>query len=175
MKTTCSSCRQAGAECVGSSSDSGRCSECVRLNLARCDANGLSPQQLRKIAAQHTKFESELEAAEEARRAMDAKVERLRKQKKLWFEKMMRAVSRGIDDVEELERVEREEAEREQRRSEISGSSAARSSTEDVLDPDFMSTWDAVYAHVPLDPALLETFGVVGGTASAGAGNSSSA
>jgi hypothetical protein len=51
---------------------------------------------------------------------------------------MMRAISRGIDSVEELERVEREEAERAQRRLEVLGSSAGRSSTENVLDPDFM-------------------------------------
>jgi hypothetical protein len=38
-------------------------------------------------------------------------VERLRKQKKLWFKKMMRTVCRRISSVEELERVEREETE----------------------------------------------------------------
>ena len=42
---------------------------------------------------------------------MDAKIDRLRKQKKLWYEKMRRAVARGITDLEELDRVEREEAE----------------------------------------------------------------
>ena len=33
----------------------------------------------------------------------------------MWFEKMMRAVRRGINSVEELERVEQEEVEAEQR------------------------------------------------------------
>ncbi|KAH9225993.1 hypothetical protein K456DRAFT_59059 [Colletotrichum gloeosporioides 23] len=53
----------------------------------------------------------ELQAAEE-------KVLRLRKQKKIWFEKMMHAVRCGIDSVEELEQVEREEAEAEQHQQE---------------------------------------------------------
>ena len=65
--------------------------------------------ELRRIAEHHQKLEDELQAAEE-------KVLRLRKQKKMWFKKMMRAVRRGIDSVEELERVEREEAAEEERR-----------------------------------------------------------
>ncbi|KAM4062733.1 hypothetical protein HRG_010001 [Hirsutella rhossiliensis] len=90
---SCSACERRGLrECQVSSSDSDRCVEC-----------------LRNIANQHIKLERELEEAEE-------KVLRLRKQKKLWFEKMMRAVSRGIDNVEELERVEKEEAEKERQR-----------------------------------------------------------
>ncbi|KAK8007035.1 hypothetical protein PG989_001025 [Apiospora arundinis] len=58
---------------------------------------------------------AEIEEVEERRREMDAKVQRLRKQKKLWFEKMMRAVQRGLNSVEELECVEREEAKEEAR------------------------------------------------------------
>jgi hypothetical protein len=61
-------------------------------------------------------MESELEAAEGERRAIDVKIERLRKQKRMWYEKMMRAVRRGIDNVEELERVENEEAGAERKR-----------------------------------------------------------
>jgi hypothetical protein len=86
----------------------------------------------------------------------------------------MRAVSRGIDSVEELERVEREEAEREQRRSEVSGSSAGRSSTENVLSSDFMQTWDAVYEDVPLDPSILADFDLVGSGRTVAAGGRSS-
>lgn len=55
-------------------------------------------------------FELELESAEEERRVVDAKIQRLRKQKKLWLEKMVRAVARGLDNVDDLERLEREEA-----------------------------------------------------------------
>ena len=68
---------------------------------------------LEHVGAQYHKLEEEMAKAEEERRAMDAKIERLRKQKKMWFEKMMRAVRRGISSVEELERVEKEEADRE--------------------------------------------------------------
>ena len=34
---------------------------------------------------------------------------RLRKQKKLWFKKIIRTVSRGIETVEELEKVKKKE------------------------------------------------------------------
>lgn len=158
MKSTCSSCQQSGAECVGSPADSDRCAECVRLNLARCDANGLSIQQLRKVAAQHSKLEAELESAEEARRILDARVERLRKQKKMWFEKMMRAVSRGIDDVEELEQVEREEAEREERHQALE--------TPDHFPTEGLIDWSAFSS----DPSLSDIFGLTAQSSSAGTG-----
>ena len=164
---SCSACLRRGAQsCEVSSSDSSRCSECVDRKLPHCDVLGVSPAQLRHIASQHQKLESELEEAE-------MKVMRLRKQKKLWFEKMMRAVSRGIDNVEELERVEKEEAAREAARQAVvtPDSLPRRSSTEGQLDSDFMATWDAVYEDVPLDPSLLVDFGVVGGTPQASSGN----
>ena len=73
----------------------------------------------------------------------EERVLRLRKQKRAWFEKMMRAVSRGIDSVEELERVEREEAE---------SLAAARAPELSSLPPpapsspgaDFVLPWDVV-------------------------------
>lgn len=155
---SCSACQSQGIQsCQVSPLDSSRCAECVRLNLSRCDVLGVSASQLRKIAAQHSKLESELEAAEEERRRMDARVERLRKQKKMWFEKMMRAVSRGIDSVEELERVEREEAEREERRL-----AELRPPSSDRLPADFVTSWDAVYPEVSLSPSLIADLGFVG-------------
>jgi pyruvate/2-oxoglutarate dehydrogenase complex dihydrolipoamide acyltransferase (E2) component len=152
----------------------------VRRKQGNCDVLGPSPEQLRKIAAQHLASERDLEQAEaeaeaanaRVRRvrqqaeaeaeAANARVRRLRKQKKLWFEKMMRAVSRGIDSVEELERVEKEEAEREaakQQEAVAAGVPAGRSSTEDLLDSDFLSTWDGVYSEVSLDPSLMVDLG----------------
>lgn len=83
----------------------------------------------------------------------------------------MRAVSRSIDSIEELECVKQEEAEYEQRCLEILGSLAACLSTEDVLDPDFILTWDAVYLDILLNPFLLESFGVISGTALIAAGS----
>lgn len=107
---------------------------------------------------------------------MDAKIQRLRKQKKMWFEKMLRAVSRGIDNVEELERVEKEEAEREERRL-----AENRPPSSGSLDADFGRVWDDVYPDVALSPSFLADLGFAnpggasGGTASTGAGTSSGA
>jgi hypothetical protein len=56
-------------------------------------------------------LEDAVEKAEEERRVVDVKIECLRKQKKLWLEKMMRTVRRGISSVEELEKIEKEKAE----------------------------------------------------------------
>jgi hypothetical protein len=144
----------------------------VQGNLAGCDVGGVTASQLRNIATQHQKLEEELERAEE-------KVLRLRKQKKLWFEKMVRAVSRGIDSVEELERVEREEAEREasrQREAEVAGQAVGRSSTEGLVPDGFEQDWAECFGSLPLEPALMDDFSVAAlshGTVSGGAGPSS--
>ncbi|KAK1246416.1 hypothetical protein MKX08_000218 [Trichoderma sp. CBMAI-0020] len=53
----------------------------------------------------------ELEEAEDVLAETAAKVARLRKQKRVWYERIKRAVARGITDLEELDRVKREEAE----------------------------------------------------------------
>ncbi|KXJ84602.1 hypothetical protein Micbo1qcDRAFT_108542, partial [Microdochium bolleyi] len=141
---SCSFCEGRGIDrCEVSLTDSSRCAECVRLGRSRCDVRGVGPDELRKIASQHQKLEDELQAAEE-------KVLRLRKQKKLWFEKMMRAVRRGIDSVEELERVEREEAEE-----------ASRRDSGEFATSEFMADWDALYSDVPLEPSVLAEFGLV--------------
>lgn len=116
----CTYCEDKGSECLYSSDDSTRCSQCVIDQKSLCDARQLSPAQFRRVAAQHIKLEEEIEAAEEEHKRelerlyqTSENVERLRKQKKLWYRKMVRAVARGIEDVEELDRVERKEAERE--------------------------------------------------------------
>ncbi|KAI6544261.1 hypothetical protein MCOR04_011848 [Pyricularia oryzae] len=156
---SCSACQSRGIpRCQASPRDSARCTECVRLNLSHCDVLGVSPESLRRIASQHSRLESELEAAEEARRAADLKVERLRKQKKLWFERMMRAVSRGIDDLEELDRVEREEAEQEERRR--SAEVLPEVSLESLL-PDSNFVWDSTFPMGPLNPSLLDEMNVL--------------
>ncbi|EHA48065.1 hypothetical protein, variant 1 [Pyricularia oryzae 70-15] len=162
----CSACESRGIpKCAVSPQDSSRCVECLRSNRSGCDVLGISPAQLRKIGQQHAKLEEELEAAEEARRRADekvrladAKVERLRKQKKMWFEKMMRAVSRGIDDLEELDRVEREEAEQEERRR--SAEVLPEVSLESLL-PDSNFVWDSTFPMGPLNPSLLDEMNVL--------------
>ncbi|KAL0942363.1 uncharacterized protein CTRU02_200249 [Colletotrichum truncatum] len=78
-------------------------------------------------------------------------------QKKIWFEKMMRVVRRGIDSVEELERVEREEAEAEQRRVEPVRPSA----DSPRLPVEFIADWDTLYLDVALSLSLLAEFGLL--------------
>jgi hypothetical protein len=79
------------------------------------------------------------------------KVFRLRKQKKLWLEKMMRAVRRGISSVEELEKVEKEEAEREAGRL---LSDRPSSATSFAQIPD--SEWGVIFPEgLPFDPSFL--------------------
>lgn len=146
-----------------SETESSRYAECVRSKRSGCDVLGVSPSQLRTIASQHQKLENELMEAEE-------RVLRLRKQKKLWFEKMMRAISRGIDSVEELERVEREEAKAAAQaeaaiaaQAVASSNAAPATTTPSRLSSDFGDPWDAVYPEVPLESSLLADFGVVSG------------
>jgi hypothetical protein len=145
--SACSSCEARGLrDCQVSEKDSSRCSECVRLKRAKCDVLGPSPADLAKMGSQLSALEEELDSAL-------AKVERLRRQKKMWFEKMMRAVRRGITSVEELERVEKEEADREATRV---AENRPPSATSFSFDDDFIPNWDAVHGDVVLSPATLE-------------------
>lgn len=90
--------------------DSSRCAECVRQQRSKCDVLELNnSKDLLHISTQHQKLEDEIEELEE-------KLLRLRKQKRMWREKMTRAVRRGLRNLDELERVENEEAEAERKR-----------------------------------------------------------
>ena len=113
--------------------------------------SGLSPEQLQKVASQHRKLELELEAAEEEADAVNARLRRLRRQKRMWYEKMMKAVSRGIDNLEELEKLETEERRVENARP--AGSAEASVDPEVVPDVDWSGMdmsgdldWDAILA-----------------------------
>lgn len=163
MLTPCSFCKAQGLVCKASPSESSACYECVRRHEPFCDAQGITPQQLQKLVSQHDKVESELERAEELAEAANAKVRRLRKQKKVWFEKMTRAIHRGIDTVEELEGVEKEEAEALAARG-ASTNPPPAPITPPLLDADFEQVWDSVYAHVPLEPSLMSDFGLLAGS-----------
>ncbi|KAF3768336.1 hypothetical protein M406DRAFT_242750, partial [Cryphonectria parasitica EP155] len=108
----CSYCEGRGfGSCKVSPGDSSRCIECVRLGRSKCDVMGPSPEELRNIATQHRKLEDEIEKRE-------TELLRLRQQKRMWSEKMKRALRRGITRVEELDRVEAEEREAERRAAE---------------------------------------------------------
>lgn len=145
-------------DCLVSPLDSSRCFECVRLNKSYCDVQGLTPDQLDRVSAQHFRLEEELEEAEDVLAEAAAKVARLRKQKRVWYDRMRRAVARGISDLEELDRVEREEAEAAARQAVVSvPSSAGPSQSVDAVD------WSAF----DLDPSLfpsLETDGIPAGS-----------
>lgn len=170
----CSYCESRGLSSCQVGEDGERCTECIRHNQSRCDVKGLSASQLRNIGAQHSKVDAELDAAEEELELAAVRVRRLRKQKKLWFEKMVRAIRRGIDSVEELERVEKEEAEAAARKAALE--EAERSKTPSpVLPDDFAGLWEDVYPNVALSPSVLADFGLVsGGNPQGGPGNSSS-
>jgi hypothetical protein len=142
---SCSNCEEKGlATCEVSPSNPGRCVRCVRDTLSHCDVQEFSVKNLERAGRQFHEHELALEKLEEERRIMDAKIERLRKQKKMWFEKMMRAVRRGISSVEELERVEKEEAEREAARQ----TEGRPSSPDSHLLDGF--NWDVSFPDVPL-------------------------
>ncbi len=83
--------------------DSFYCVEYIRKNRLGCDVLGVSSKQLLAISIQYLCTEAELKEAEK-------RIVRLRKQKKMQREKLIRTISRGIFDMEELERVEVEEA-----------------------------------------------------------------
>ncbi|EHA56922.1 hypothetical protein MGG_16179 [Pyricularia oryzae 70-15] len=70
---------------------------------------------------------------------------------------MMRAVSRGIDDLEELDRVERKEAEQEERRR--SAEVLPEMSLESFF-PDSNFVWDSTFPMGPLNPSLLDKMNV---------------
>lgn len=135
-------------DCLVSPLDSSRCFECVRLNKSYCDVQGLSPNQLDRVSSQHFRLEEELEEAEDVLAEAAAKVARLRKQKRVWYERMKRAIERGIDNLEELERVEREEREAEAARQ------AALLAPSSVVGPS--QSVDAVdWSAFELDPSLF--------------------
>jgi len=167
---SCSACEARGQpSCQVSDLDSTRCAECVRSGRSQCDVLGPSLEHLQQVGSQYHKMEEELERAEEERQQMDAKIRRLRKQKKMWFEKMMRAVRRGISTVEELERVEKEEAEREAVRA---AENRPPSSDSNHLDEAFIDDWNALYPGVVLDPSIMVDFGLVDGTRQVTVGSS---
>ncbi|KAI6533993.1 hypothetical protein MCOR05_006515 [Pyricularia oryzae] len=155
---SCSPCCAKGVtSCQVSFQDSARYVEYVRSNRSGCDVLGLSAAQIRHIGRQHSKLDAEVEALEEQIHAQQAKLFRLRKQKKLWFEKMMRIVFRGIDNLEELDRVEREEAEQEERRR--SAEVLPEVSLKSLL-PDSNFVWDSTFPMGPLNSFLLDKMNV---------------
>ncbi|KAF3768377.1 hypothetical protein M406DRAFT_249898, partial [Cryphonectria parasitica EP155] len=79
---SCSFCKGCGIQfCQVSIENSSCCAECVRLDCSRCDVQGLSAAEIRWIGS-----------AEKRLRDAAAEVGCLQKQKRLWFERMMKAI-----------------------------------------------------------------------------------
>lgn len=152
----CSACTRRKTACRVSELDSTRCQECVGRGLAKCDVFGLSASDMQALVHQDSKLEAEIEEIEEERRALDEKIQRLRKQRKMWREKLARAIERGLKSVEELDREEEEER---RRATEI----APGSSDPPTSSDDFMNEWDGTFPEVDLDPSVLAQFGLVDG------------
>ncbi|KAF3768397.1 hypothetical protein M406DRAFT_243406, partial [Cryphonectria parasitica EP155] len=102
------------ARCFASEEDSLRCMECIKYKHGNCNMHGLLPSQVEKIVAQHSAAEAALDNAEEELERAIAKVCWLRKQRKLWAEKIACAVHRSLNTIEELDCVEAEKLAREQ-------------------------------------------------------------
>ena len=85
------------------------------------------------------------------------KVERLRKQKHVQFDKMMKVVSCGLDSIEELEKVEKEEVEKVLYSFGVSDSPT-------ILNMQFEVDWNDVYSEVILSSRVIADLGFAGGT-----------
>ena len=79
--------------------------------MYRSDYNvfNLFSQFIRKIGFQYFKLEIELEQIKEKAKAKSDCILYLRKQKRLWYKKMIYIVSKSLFDMEELKKVETEE------------------------------------------------------------------
>lgn len=77
---------------------------------------------------------------------------------------MIRAVSRGIDTIEELKRAKREEA----HQAATCEVEARPPSAGSLLPPNFVTNWDTVYPEVALSPSLITKFGFIVGAQGSG-------
>ncbi|KAK4220881.1 hypothetical protein QBC38DRAFT_505369 [Podospora fimiseda] len=153
-----SHCERKKIPCEASPSTSSGCTACIQNNQAYCDVF----------------VGAEMEEAEAARAELDAKINRLRLQKRKWKEDLARALARGVDSVEELEKLEQEEAE-------AAASAAIRESEFPVSEVDrsplsFGDAGNLDFSGVDwssLDPSLLSQGGLgsVGETAGTSPGS----
>jgi hypothetical protein len=166
MVFSCVRCVRLNKRCV-KSSDSDRCSECVKMGSCKCEEAPLPSATAwnRLISAQRS-----LEDEEEATLA---KLLRLRKQKKLLSRRAGDFLQRDISEIEELERLEEEDrrkAEEEKRKAAVVASASSSSENPPgsslcsgdtpFLSPDFVfdesmfssSQVDAAFASILAEP-----------------------
>ncbi|KAI5922783.1 hypothetical protein F4810DRAFT_235928 [Camillea tinctor] len=155
----CSFCERNSLSCHVANTESSRCSECSSRNLS-CDAFGPSSKALSKMAATFHALEEEEEKAE-------AKLAQIRKQKKLWREKLRKAIARGVDSVEALEELERQERGAAQGGSSDPAAAVLPAQVEgdDVASGNLSSDWLSGVNFDPgsLSPSLLASLGASDG------------
>jgi hypothetical protein len=89
------------SSCEVSPLESSRCARCIQSNRSGCNMLGATPSQFQNIVSQHTRLEAELEEV------LD-RITRLQQQKKLWWQWIIYAISRGVSNLEELGCVKEE-------------------------------------------------------------------
>ncbi|KAI2632962.1 hypothetical protein GGS21DRAFT_491466 [Xylaria nigripes] len=112
---TCTFCENHGFSCTLSASEPERCAECIECNMPRCDVWGLTPSQLRQIAARDHQLEVKLEKAKKkaaeakektAKAEANTEIVRLQEKKRECYEEMMKAFYRGDNALAKLEDLE---------------------------------------------------------------------
>jgi hypothetical protein len=128
----------------------------------------VTPQQLRKLSSTLAQLDAEVEKAEQEWLAAGARTKRVRQQRRMWAEKMARAISRGIETVEELEKGNQRVEERESPAALEDGDCPPTALTTSSHMSDGSETfWNIAHGNVFCEHTLLSDFEpVVGGTLS---------
>lgn len=145
----CGFCVRTKKRCVALSSNSSRCSECVRHRKTNCDFTEKLPSvdSWASLDRQRQKLRDEEEEAM-------AKILRLRKQQRLLDDKERRMIESGVSTLEELDKKEKEECE-EIARQEANATALAEASAfleSPYIDPDaFVGLPESFWAGIGVD------------------------
>lgn len=107
---SCYYCEKKCTRCLASEKQSSHCSQCVKDYKFHCKTFDTAQQSF-QISRRRDQLDSAVEAAEEEVMLLMARDTLLHKQRNDWLKKAARAVSCGINNLEELERVEQEQEE----------------------------------------------------------------
>lgn len=152
----CGNCEKSGLECR-KSEHSKKCGNCVKRGY-RCDTAPLSSDEVSRYLLEHDRLETEEQRTEERMRqemsavqSSMAKLERLRKQKKLLSSRADEMIRRGVVNLEELEKLEEEE-----RQASVEQSSTAATPGSSTIATVFPSGLDFSAALSPGAQARLD-------------------
>jgi hypothetical protein len=106
----CSSCIRSHRPCIVST-ESTRCSFCVRLNLKGCDVKGPTADGWAKLKSEEARLEAEEEKAALQEHEAFTRRMRLRKQQKSLRERGSDMLQRGLNTLDELNIYEVEQIE----------------------------------------------------------------